>query len=186
MKKSLSFWQFLGFSFTGIVGTLLHFLYDWTESRFVAPFSAVNESVWEHMKLLFFPMLIFALIESRYFAKEYQNFWCAKLVGILVGLVSIPTFYYTYTGILGVSADWFNIAIFFIAAAISYCTETRLMKKGSACFLSTTVVIIILCIIAALFVIFTFAPPAIPLFQDPITNRYGTANVTAGVFRCAF
>ena len=173
MKKSLSFWQFAGFVLTGVVGTLLHFLYDWTDSVFVALFSAVNESIWEHMKLLFFPMLIFALIESRYFAKDYENFWCAKLVGILAGLAVIPAMYYTYTGAFGVSADWFNILIFYIAAAVSYIIETRLIKSEKVFCLSPTAAIVILFLITVLFMIFTFTPPKIPLFQDPITRAYG-------------
>ena len=173
MKKLLTFWKFLGFVLTGIVGTLLHFLYDWTGSDFVALFSAVNESIWEHMKILFFPMFIFAIIESRYFAKDYNNFWCAKLIGILVGLTVIPTMYYTYTGALGISADWFNIVIFFIAASVAFIIETRLMKGDKGFCMSQMAAIVILCIIAVLFMIFTFAPPKIPLFQDPMTKLYG-------------
>ena len=173
MKRSLPFWQFAGFVFTGVFGTLLHFLYEWTDSTFSALFSAVNESTWEHMKLLFFPMFIFAIFQSRYFAKDYENFWCAKLIGILTGLAVIPIIYYTYTGALGVSADWFNILIFFIAAAIGYITETRFMKSDKNFCNSPTAAIIILCMIAVLFFVFTFAPPKIPLFQDPITKTYG-------------
>ncbi len=173
MKKSLSFWQFAGVVFTAVFGTLLHFLYDWTDITFVALFSAVNESIWEHMKILFFPMLIFAVFESRYFAKEYKNFWCAKLIGILVGITIIPVMYYTYTGALGVSADWFNIVIFYIAAAVAYIIETRLMKSDKNFCKSPKMAIIVLCIVAFVFVIFIFAPPEIPLFEDPITRTYG-------------
>ena len=65
MKKSIGLWQLCGFAVTSLVGTVLHFLYDWLgESVLVAPFSGVNESTWEHMKLLFWPMLIFALFQS--------------------------------------------------------------------------------------------------------------------------
>lgn len=173
MKKSLSFWQFAGFVFTGVMGTLLHFAYDWTGSRFVALISAVNESIWEHMKLLFFPMLIFAVIESRYFAGTYENFWTSKLIGILSGLAVIPLLYYTYTGAFGVSADWFNILIFFIAAAVAFWVETRLLKSGTEICLSEVAVKIILILITVLFIIFTFSPPQIPLFIDPITKTYG-------------
>lgn len=173
MKKSLSFWQFAGFVFTGVAGTLLHFLYDCTGSTFIALFSAVNESIWEHMKILFFPMFVFALLESRYFAKDYENYWCAKLIGILIGLTIIPTMYYTYTGALGVSADWFNILIFFIAAAAVFIIETWLMKGDKSFCKSPTAAIAILCLIAVLFMFFTFTPPKIPLFQDPITKTYG-------------
>ncbi len=173
MKKLLSFWQFAGFVFTGVLGTLLHFLYDWTDIAFVSLFSAVNESIWEHMKILFFPMLIFAVFESRYFAKEYKNFWCVKLIGVLIGITIIPVMYYIYTGALGVSADWFNIIIFYIAAAVAYIIETRLMKSDKNFCKLPKVAIIVLCIVAIVFVIFTFAPPEIPLFEDPITNTYG-------------
>ena len=56
MKRRLWRWQLAGFIFTAVLGVLLHFLYDWTnESLVVALFSAVNESTFEHMKLLFFP-----------------------------------------------------------------------------------------------------------------------------------
>lgn len=173
MKKSVSHWQFAGFVFTSIAGTLLHFLYDWMQNPFAALFSSVNESTWEHMKLLFIPMFLFAFIQSRYFAGDYKNFWCIKLIGILIGLMAIPVLYYTYTGASGVSADWFNIAIFFIAAAVSYITETRLLKRTGNFCPSPPAAIIILCLIAVLFVIFTFAPPEIPLFQAPLTKRYG-------------
>ena len=115
LKRSLKLWQIGGFVFTGIAGVLLHFLYDWTnQSIVVAPFSAVNESIWEHMKLLFFPMFVFALLEYKVIGKNYENFWCAKLVGTIMGLLLIPIIYYTYTGALGVNADWFNIVIFSI------------------------------------------------------------------------
>ena len=68
MKQDLFLWQFSGFSLSSLGGTLLHFLYDWTnESILIAPFSGVNESTWEHMKLLFFPLFLFALIQSRFF-----------------------------------------------------------------------------------------------------------------------
>ena len=90
-------------------------MYEWSgESIIVGLFSAINESIFEHMKLLFFPMLLFAFFEAKFVNEEYDNYWCAKLIGILVGVGLIPVIYYTYTGIFGVNADWFNIIIFFI------------------------------------------------------------------------
>ena len=128
MKKLLSAWQVAGFIFTGIAGVILHFLFDWTnESIIVAPFSAVNESIFEHMKLLFFPMFVFALIESRYIGMEHKNFWCVKLIGIVLGVGLIPVLYYTIRGVFGIIPDWVNIAIFFLTAAYSYLIETKLL-----------------------------------------------------------
>ena len=173
MKRDISLWQFAGFAVTSLVGTLLHFLYDWTnQSILIAPFSAVNESTWEHMKLLFFPMFIFALIQSRFF-KTYENFWCVKLAGIVTGLVLIPVLFYTYNGVFGKSPDWVNIAIFFIAAALSFILEAWLFKKDRMHCKSPWISVTLTCIIAILFVVFTFATPQIPLFQDPLTGTYG-------------
>jgi len=168
MKLPLFLWQFLGFVFTAAAGTFLHFLYEWSNGGVVfALFSAINESVWEHMKLLYVPMLVFAFIENRFLGEKYENFWCVKLVGMLLGLLLIPVLYYSYTGIFGVSVDWLNIVIFFVAAAISYLVETRLLERGNLPCISSRVVFVIMGIIGLAFVVFTFIPPGIPLFQDP-------------------
>lgn len=165
--KKLLIWQGAGFIFTGIAGVILHFLYEWTnQSRFFSFFSAVNESTWEHMKLLFVPLIIFALIESRFLKEEYNCFWCVKLKGILVGLTLIPVLYYTYIGVFGVNADWFNIAIFYIAAAVSLLVEARAFLKGKKCRSSCLPAKVMLIFIALLFAVFTVSPPEIPLFQE--------------------
>lgn len=173
MKRDVSLWQFAGFSLTSLGGTLLHFLYDWTnESVLIAPFSGVNESTWEHMKLLFFPLLIFALIQSRFFG-EYENFWYIKLIGIATGLTLIPVLFYTYNGAFGKSPDWLNIAIFFISLAIVFLLETWLFKKVNLYCKRPWLAFGGICLIGVLFVVFTFATPHIPLFQDPLTGTYG-------------
>ena len=174
MKGKIPAWQMVGFIFTGILGTLLHFLFDWTgESVVAALFSAVNESIWEHMKLLFYPMVAFAMIEYFVWSREVAAFWCIKLLGILLSLALIPVLYYTYTGILGVNADWFNITIFFLAAGAGYYLETKLLQKGVSCPVPGWLAIGILCLMAAAFTVFTFRPPEIPFFQDPQTGMYG-------------
>ena len=173
MEKSIKRWQIIGFFTTALGGTLLHFLFDWLgNSVFIAPFSGVNESTWEHMKLLFWPMFIFAVIQSFFF-KEREDFWCIKLRGILLGILLIPILFYTYNGAIGKSPDWLNIAIFFLCAAIVYIYEAkRFNAKNSVC-KSHTFPIVILCIVALLFVIFTFRAPKLGIFRDPITGSYG-------------
>lgn len=174
MKKTIPYWQTAGFIFTGVVGTLLHFLFDWTGGNVVvALFSAVNESIWEHMKLLFYPMIVFAFGEYFFWGKNNGSFWCIKLIGILTGLVLIPVLYYTYTGILGVSADWFNITIFFLAAGVAYWLETKLFQKDGICLVGKKAALVSICFIALMFTVLTFLPPKIPFFRDPLTGTYG-------------
>lgn len=174
MKKSVGFWQMIGFIFTAILGTILHFVFDWTGGNVIAAlFSAVNESIWEHMKLLYYPMFVFALIQYRIWGREYPEFWCIKLVGLLAGLTLIPVLYYTYTGALGVEADWFNITIFFIAAGFAYWLESWLFRKGANCALPAGISFALLCLIGLVFIVLTFLPPEIPFFRDPMTGTYG-------------
>ena len=175
MKKDLFLWNFAGFVFTSFGGTILHFIYDWTDkSIFTAPFSAVNESTWEHMKLLFFPMFIFALVQSCFF-KDFSNFWCIKLIEILAGLIIIPVLFYSINGIFGKTPDFINIAIFFIAAAVVFVIETYLFKNYYCC-KSPHIAFMIICFIGFLFIVFTFFTPHIPIFQDPVNNTYGIKN----------
>ena len=102
MKKSVPTWQMAGFIFTSILGTFLHFLFDLAGgSAAAALVSAVNESIWEHMKLIYYPMVLFSFIEYRVWGKEMPGFWCVKMKGVLLALVLIPLIYYLYTGALG-------------------------------------------------------------------------------------
>jgi hypothetical protein len=173
MNRSIGPWQFLGFAVASLGGTVLHFLYDWTrESVWIAPFSGVNESTWEHMKLFFWPAFFFAIVQSLFF-RERKDFWCIKLKGILLGLVLIPILFYTYNGAIGKSPDWLNISIFFISAAVAYIYETRLFKSCKTPCKSPARAIIVLCLIGALFVVFTFKTPEIAIFRDPLTGTFG-------------
>ena len=173
MKRNIVLWQFVGFVAVSFFGVLLHFLYDWTNITFTALFSAVNESTWEHMKLIFFPMFFFSLIQSAFIGKEYENFWCIKLRGIIIGLVLVPVMFYTIRGVAGPTPDWVNIAIFFVAVLIAFIYETKQFLKDTAMCKSSFSAFIVLCLIAVLFIIFTFIPPQIPLFQDPIAGGFG-------------
>ena len=173
MKRQIGLWQLWGFAVTVSGGTLLHFLYDrLKEAVWIAPFSGVNESTWEHMKLLFWPMFIYAIIQSFYF-KDREDYWCVKLRGMLLGLTLIPVLFYTYNGVIGRSPDWINIAIFFLTAAIVYLFETRQFNNRTVAYRNPKVAFGILCAVAVLFVIFTFKTPELGIFKDPLTGTYG-------------
>ena len=173
MKRRIGLWQLMGFAVTALGGTVLHFLYDISgKSLLAAAFSGVNESTWEHMKLLFWPMLIFAVVQSLFFKKQ-KDFWCVKLRGTLLGLILIPVLFYTYNGSIGKSPDWLNITIFFVSAAVVYIYETRQFNNGAGTCKRPRLSLVLLCILAICFIIFTFAAPEIGIFKDPITGAYG-------------
>ena len=173
MKRPLVWWQSAEFLVIALGGTLLHFLYEWSgNSPLIAPFSGVNESTFEHMKLFFWPAFLFALLQAPFF-KKHSDFWCVKLSGILLGLSLIPFLFYGYNGLIGKSPAWVNITIFFLSAAATALYEARLFKKESVRCKSQAVAFAILLLIALLFVLFTFRPPMLALFKDPQTGGYG-------------
>lgn len=155
-----------------IVGTLLHFTFDWSNKNvFIGSFSAVNESTWEHLKLLFFPMLITTIIGYFYLGKSTPSFLCARVYAIVSSILFTVVFFYTYTGILGTNIAILNIASFYIATLIGEYISYRLMLSKFNC--NTKKALILLSILLFLFVLFTYFPPKIMLFKDPISGTYG-------------
>ena len=94
MQKRLFFWEVAGFLFTSALGTVLHFVYEWSGGALAAAFvSAVNESTWEHMKLLFVPMLLFSAVQVWVQREPRPNFWAVRALSTAAGLVLIPVLY---------------------------------------------------------------------------------------------
>lgn len=173
MNNRLIFkFQILSSIFIAILGTLLHFTYNCSNGNLlVGIFSAINESTWEHLKLLFFPMLITIIIGYFYIGKNISNFLCAKTISIITSISFTIIFFYTYTGILGNNFAILNIASFFISIILGESIAYKLMISNYTC--NKKIALIILSILLILFIIFTFIPPEIGLFKDPISNGYG-------------
>ena len=139
----------------------------------VAFFAPVNESTWEHLKLLFFPYLIWTIIQY-YLMKKEKGIILSKLIGAVCGMASIVIFFYTYTGITGTSIEFLNILSFFIGVGTAFAIDNYLIKsKKLNSTKYDTIGIAIFIGISALFFIFTIVPPFIPLFKDPINSTYG-------------
>ena len=171
-KIKIKSYQIVSAIFVCILGTLLHFTYEFFgENIFIAVFSAVNESVWEHLKLLFFPMLFSTIIGYFYIQKNAPNFLCSKTLGIITSMLFIIIFFYTYTGIIGKSIVFIDIASFFIAVILGEYLSYKLMISNFKC--NNILAIIILMIILICFIVFTYFSPNIGLFKDPLTNQYG-------------
>lgn len=158
-----------GILFTAILGTLSHFFYDWTgQGALIGLVCPVNESTWEHMKLVFFPMLLWTLLVSPRLSGEYPAISGALLLGNVLGTLSIPVFFYTYTGILGKDVFFLDIAVFLAAVLTAFLFAWK--KKDSRGTLQYQALIWFLTgIFVVLFFVFTFYPPKIGLFSDPLS-----------------
>ncbi len=151
------------------LGTLLHFVYDWSgQNNVVAIFSSVNESTWEHLKLLFWPVFLLTAVEFFLFKRQGSGFWASRLVGLLLGMLTIVTLYYTITGIIGRNIAPINITIFYIGVIITFLISAILQKNG--CFkqqFSGIIAFALFLLLAYLFAVWSFNPPAIGIFADP-------------------
>jgi len=165
--NSLKRFCIIGAIFTVILGTISHFVYDWTGGNFLAGlFFPVNESTWEHMKLLFFPMFIYTLIAGKWMEEEYPCIYNAMFTGILVGLVLIPTIFYTYTGVLGFTVDWLNIALYVISVLAAYYVVYRVAQKCTG--KDSKVLRYVMYALVLAFMIFSVYPPSLGLFVSPV------------------
>ncbi len=171
-KNKIRNYQIFSVIFTFILGTLLHFMFEWSgENIFVASFSAVNESVWEHLKLLYFPMLLTLIIGYFYIGKNVPNFLCSKTIGIITSILFTIIFFYTYSGILGVNIAIIDILLFFVATILGECVAYKLINSNFKC--NNKIFIFVLILIGICFITFTYFTPKLEIFKDPITGQYG-------------
>lgn len=157
------------------LGTLLHFTYQWSgENLVVGSFSAVNESVWEHLKLVFYPMLIMAIIEYPFVKKIANNYIEAKTIGIFTAISFIIVSFFTYTGIIGTNFFLIDILIFIISVILGECISYKLMRrKNESTNLSKILASAIIIFLLICFIVCTYYTPEVNLFRDFTSGAYG-------------
>ncbi len=154
------------FFFVLILGTLLHFTYNLSgQEKIVSYFSAVNESVWEHLKLIFFPALIFSVIEYFAYGKERADFWAIKMTSILSAIVFIVVFFYTYSGILGFNLPVLDISSFFVATFILTFISYNMQKQAPTGSKGDSIkALAVLILLTVCFIMWTDNPPDLGIF----------------------
>ncbi len=169
-------WQIAGGIFTVIAGTLVHFIYGWFGGTAAAFIGAVNESTWEHLKLLFWPFFVFGILEYIAYGKNLKGFLPAKGLSVLIGMILIVVLFYTYSGILGKNFLAIDIALFVIGTGAAYFFSYRHLYRLRSRYLSAaseTGAILLLAALIVCFLLFTYHPPEIGLFLDPVSGHYG-------------
>lgn len=153
---------YIAWALTILFGTLLHDLYDWFPNPLTALISPVNESVWEHMKLLFWPYLAAAWILVQQESDPWQA-WSGHLLSLLVMPLSLLGVYYTLDGGLEISALWIDLLLYVLAMAEGFALACH-AGRGKGLKPLAPVLLLLVCLYAVLLTLFTFAAPALPLF----------------------
>jgi hypothetical protein len=173
-KAKIFAWELTGAVLISLAGSLLHFVFElfnkWPPLALIA---AVNESVWEHLKLAFWPALIFALIERPLFRKHVKNFRAAKAAGILAMPLVIVSVFYGYTALAGHNVLWADISLFVLAVLAGQMLSYWILVRRPFPPEVNIAGIIVLALMIAAFLLLTFFPPHLPLFCDPRTGQYG-------------
>ncbi len=167
-------WESLGIVFIVCVGSALHFIFELSgHSAWVAPFAAVNESVWEHLKLGFWPAVFFALCECPFLKKRTCNFVIAKTAAMYVIPLGIVLLFYLYTAVLGHNVFAMDILIFLIAVIIGQMVSYRVLTSSELSKRENVAALAAGAFLVVVFGVFTFYPPHVFIFQDPLTGGYG-------------
>ena len=146
-----------------LAGCALHFLYQWMPNAVTALFSPVNESLWEHIKLVFWPYLGAALFLNQ-----------GRPGGIRPWLLVLPLLCaltlalgWVYNVMLGGEAMWVDIAIYVLVMGLVFWLAPRFSGpfKGAKWLLPVLVTVLL----AGLIAWFTLYPPKGLLFRDLAT-----------------
>ena len=174
MKKSVLKWELIGIAIISVLGSFFHFLFDlsgqWPPIGVIA---AVNESVFEHLKLTYWPTLIYAAIIYGILRNSSNNFIIAKTASVYVMPISILVLFYAYTTITGLESFIIDILIFIVAVALGQFTSYMILKMKRLANSLQWFALVFLTILGIMYGVFTFYPPQLPVFLDANTGTYG-------------
>jgi hypothetical protein len=173
-RKSVLVYEIAGMLFIIMLGSLLHFTFEWSGKQpVVGILSAVNESVWEHLKLAFWPTILFMLIGCYALKRKATNLFLGKTIGVCLMIVFIPIVFYAYTAITGKSIFMIDIFTFVAAVIIGQLASYKLLTFRKLSEEFDRIAIIVLLLLAIMFILFTFYPLPLPFLRDPNTGKYG-------------
>lgn len=173
INKSIIKFEIIGTIFSIILGPVMHFVYQWSGyNNITVFFASVNESTWEHLKLGFWPLFFWAIIEYFIFGKKIKNFIFAKFITLISFCILVPLFFYSYIAILKENFLSLDVSIFIISVIIAQFIGFKIIKLNKDLKLEKLGLILLLIMIIK-FLSFSFFSPHFFIFKDPVTHGYG-------------
>jgi len=166
--------KIVGIIVSFIISIFLHFLYNIFPNFITSIISPVNESIWEHMKLIVTSNLIFSIIEYIIYKKKnikYHNLLLSYAISSITGIILYLIIYIPLDKIFGhnlIIALILLLITFIIISIINYYIMNYEEIKYS-----NTIGLILIISIYIIFGYLTYNPPHINLFYDKSTNHYG-------------
>ena len=155
----------------GIVASFSHFAYQLSgRNIIVGLFNPVNESVWEHLKFMFFPFLIWWIIIYKIKSQRCKtplNIWItSSAISLIVAPLSVVLFFYANTGSLGIHSLISDILLVYISYFIALSIVSHYLRYSKPNIWVAIISVIAIVIVIIIFIVFTFNPPNLPLFID--------------------
>jgi len=173
-NKTIFIYELIGMVFIIFLGSVLHFTFALSGNQpIVGSFSAVNESVWEHLKLAFWPSLLLTVIEYPLLRKAANNFFTAKAIGVYLMVTIIPLVFYSYTALSGESIFAIDISSFVVAVIIGQLLSYKLLTYRQLPRNLNKIAVAAIILLALAFIVFTYYPPQLQIFKDSVTGKYG-------------
>ncbi|SEM25360.1 hypothetical protein SAMN04488077_103164 [Roseovarius tolerans] len=173
--RSILIFELGGAAFMVAVGSAMHFLFElaggWPPLALIA---AVNESIWEHLKLAFWPGLFWVGAAPLSAGLRRREVLAAKAPGLLLTAVLIVAVFTTYVTILGHNLLALDIGTFVFAIVIGQALSGFLLIGGAfqrRAFIRAGLGLLGLQIIA--YGLFTYIPPNHWLFIEASSGLRG-------------
>ena len=162
--------EWIGVLFIAVLGTLLHYTYSASnEALLVGFFSAMNESVWEHLKLAFWPGVVWTFFLAYGLGwRSNRNFWFARMSAVTTSALSIVILFYGYSKILGDNHLVLDLSIFMFSIVIGQQLATKLYSIGPLSPVSQNLAIVVIVMEALSFIVFSVRPPTLGIFEPAI------------------
>jgi len=163
----------ISFFAVSLLGVLTHFWHKWFKTGVVLHvLSAINESVWEHMKLSFYPMVLVMVLQVLLTQIYYPGFWGCAAIVVLTATFLVPLLYYPVRKILGREVPAVSISLYFVCILLAFIVEYYLVMSSFNAINDTLAWVLLLMTFIA-FAYFTYFPPKLPIFKDSIYKKYG-------------
>lgn len=152
-----------------LMGFILHFLYNWTNKNVIAgAFTPVDESIWEHTKLVFYPLI--AMYSIYYFIMwkkvdiNKEKWFTTMLINIVISVLLIPLLYYLVNSGFGIESKVVNISILLISLVLGSLVARHFYKYGKG--IGIVPISCITCFLVFLYILLTYSKIDLPIFID--------------------
>ena len=174
-------WIYTGVPLIVLMSAAGRHIYNITnQAEILAPFVSINKSVWEYLKTLVFPILMFwaAAYFARYLLKISRE---AAVTGAAISALMTPVMtvmlYYFYICAFGIHSKIIDILIVMFSVTASQFTAHYICTNMYPSKRQSVRAFILIIIMIAVVILFTYYPPKLPIFLDPETGTYGIRRI---------